>query len=480
MVPPQQSPDPSKKWPIMAAVSMGIFLATIDGSIVNVALPTLEAELHTSFSLVQWVVVGYLLVITTLLLSFGRWADMIGKKKIYIAGYIIFTLGSLFCGLSSSIYMLIASRLFQAVGASMQMALGMAIVTEAFPPNERGKALGFTGLMVSLGIIAGPTLGGVILGSLSWHWIFFVNLPVGILGTIMVIRFVPNVIPGIKQKFDFYGAALLLVSLSSLTIGLTLGELNGFQTLLVYALLALFVITFAGFLYIEKRVTQPMIDLRLFANRLFSINLVTGFLTFMASAGTTILMPYYLQTVMGYTPQKTGLLMAVVPIALGIISPISGSLSDRFGTRPLTVIGLAFMLFGYILVSTLQTDTTALGYILRFLPIGIGAGIFQSPNNSEIMSSAPRESLGVASGLLSLTRTLGQTTGIAILGAIWTGLVFSRYLDPTGVLDATAAPGAIQVSALQTTLHLVAAGILVALILSIRALRMQKPAPVSS
>jgi len=266
------------------------------------------------------------------------------------------------------------------------------------------------------------------------------------------------------------------VSLSSLTIGLTLGELNGFQTLLVYVLLALFVITFAAFLFIEKQVTQPMIDLRLFANRLFSINLVTGFLTFMASAGTTILMPYYLQNVMGYTPQKTGLLMAVVPIALGIISPISGSLSDRFGTRPLTVIGLAFMLFGYILISTLQTDTSPLGYILRFLPIGIGAGIFQSPNNSEIMSSAPRESLGVASGLLSLTRTLGQTTGIAILGAIWTGLVFSRYLAPTGVLDATAAPGAIQVSALQTTLHLVAGGILVALILSIRALRMQKPA----
>ncbi len=182
-----------------------------------------------------------------------------------------------------------------------------------------------------------------------------------------------------------------------------------------------------------------MIDLRLFTNRLFSINLVTGFLTFMASAGTTILMPYYLQNVMGYTPQKTGLLMAVVPIALGIISPISGSLSDRFGTRPLTVIGLAFMLLGYILVSTLQTDTSALGYILRFLPIGIGAGIFQSPNNSEIMSSAPRESLGVASGLLSLTRTLGQTTGIAILGAIWTGFVFSQY--SAEVLDATAAPG---------------------------------------
>lgn len=461
----------------MAAVSMGIFLATIDGSIVNVALPTLEVKLNTSFSLVQWVVVGYLLVITTLLLSIGRWADMVGKKKIYIAGYIIFTFGSMFCGLSPNIFILIGSRIFQGIGAAMLMALGMAIVTEAFPPNERGKALGFTGLMVSLGIIAGPTLGGVILGHLSWHWIFYVNIPIGILGTLMVIRFVPDRIPGISQKFDFWGALSLFISLSGLTIGLTLGEINGFSYLPVYFLLVLFILFFITFLVIETRVSQPMIDLRLFKNRHFAINLVTGFLTFMASAGITILMPYYLQNVMGHSPQITGLLMAVVPLALGIMSPISGSLSDRFGTRPLTVLGLALLFVGYILVGTLQTDTSALGYVLRFLPIGLGAGIFQSPNNSEIMSSAPRESLGVASGLLSLTRTLGQTTGIAILGAIWTGLVFSQ-LSGAFVQEATLAPAIIQVNALQSTLHIVTVGIAVALGLSIWALWIKKTDPV--
>lgn len=462
----------TNKWAVMAATSMGIFLATIDGSIVNIALPSLEEGLHTSFGLVQWVVVAYLLVVTTLLLSFGRWADMVGKKKIYLAGYIIFTLGSLLCGLSTSIYMLIGARAFQAIGAAMQMALGTAIVTEAFPPQERGKALGINGLMVSLGVIAGPTLGGIILGHLSWHWIFFVNLPVGIIGTIMVIKFVPDRVPGVQQKFDFAGALALLISLSSLTIGLTLGELNGFLYWPVCLLLVLFVVALATFLRIEKRAAQPMVDLRIFKNRLFSVNLATGFLSFVGSSGTTLLFPYYLQNVRGYSPQQAGLLMSVIPVALGIISPISGMLSDRLGTRSLTVAGLGIMVAGYVLASTLQVDSSPLMYALVTLPIGIGAGIFQSPNNSEIMSSAPKENLGVASGLLSLSRTLGQTTGISILGAVWSGLVYARA-NGAVFLDPTLAPGQIQVSALQTTLHVVTGVILVAFGMSVYALRTQ-------
>jgi EmrB/QacA subfamily drug resistance transporter len=463
----------TNKWAVMAAVSMGIFLATIDGSIVNVGLPILEKELHTNFSLVQWVVVAYLLVITTLLLSFGRWADMVGKKKIYTASFIIFTLGSIFCGISPNIYVMIAARIFQAVGAAMQMALGTAIVTEVFPPQERGKALGITGLMVSMGIIAGPTMGGLILGHLSWRWIFFVNIPVGLIGTFMVIRFVPNTIPGIKQRFDFGGALSLMVSMSALTIGLTLGELYGFNYLPVYGLLALFVLMLVIFIRLEMTVAQPMVDLNLFRNRLFTINLITGLLTFIASAGINILMPYYLQNVKGFTAQMTGLLLSVVPLMMGLFSPISGSLSDRFGTRRLTMIGLGFMAVGYFLISTLQTTTSALGFVLRYLPVGIGAGIFQSPNNSDIMSSAPRESLGVASGLLSLTRTLGQTVGISILGATWSGIVFSQ-MGPTAILDATTAPAQFQVVALQSTLHLVAFGLVVAFGLSYWALILKR------
>ena len=202
--------DYSRKWYVFAGVAMGIFLSTIDGSIVNVALPTLVQELDTHLATVQWVVLAYLLALGTLMLSMGRLGDMIGKKSIYVVGFVIFTLGSVLCGLAPNVYWLIGFRVVQAVGGAMIMALGMAIVTESFPPSERGRALGLTGSMVSIGIVLGPTVGGLILSALSWHWIFFVNLPVGIVGTLMVIRFVPARRPAGRQRFDLAGAADLL------------------------------------------------------------------------------------------------------------------------------------------------------------------------------------------------------------------------------------------------------------------------------
>jgi len=172
----EPSVDYSRKWHVMAAVAMGVFLATIDGSIVNVALPTLTRAFGAEFAVVQWVVLAYLLTVTTLMLSVGRLGDMAGKKPVYASGFVIFTLGSVLCGLSPGVYWLIGFRVLQAIGAAMMMALGMAIVTEAFPPAERGKALGISGSMVSIGIVVGPVLGGLLIGALSWHWIFFVNL----------------------------------------------------------------------------------------------------------------------------------------------------------------------------------------------------------------------------------------------------------------------------------------------------------------
>jgi EmrB/QacA subfamily drug resistance transporter len=450
------SADYHLKWFVMAAVSMGIFLATIDGSIVNIALPTLVKELNSDFTTIQWVVLGYLLTITTLMLSIGRWADMVGKKSIYVWGFVIFTLGSLACGFSTNVFMLIAFRVIQAIGAAMMMALGMAIVTENFPPSERGKALGITGLIVSIGIIAGPTMGGLILGSFSWHWIFFVNLPVGIAGIIMVIKFVPDIIPGIRQMFDFPGAVSLFISLICLLLALTVGEVDGFLTLPVYLLVAGFILFMVVFIRVESNSPQPMVDLALFRNTLFSTNLITGAITFIASAGTVILMPFYLENLLQYPPRMVGILMAVVPVAMGIFSPISGVLSDKWGPRALTLAGMVMLLIGYIGVATLTLETSAWGYVLRFLPVGIGMGIFQSPNNSAIMSAAPRDRLGVASGLLSLTRTLGQITGIATLGAIWSARIISRSF-PVPVASSNEASPLIQVQALSDTMIIVVA-----------------------
>lgn len=461
--------DYSRKWYIMSAVSMGIFLSTIDSSIVNVALPTLVREYRTNFQTVQWVVLAYLLTLATLLLSTGRLADMIGKKSIYTAGFVIFTLGSLLCGFAPNVYLLILFRIFQAIGATMILALGMAIVTEAFPPNERGMALGITGTMVSIGIILGPTLGGLIIDALSWNWIFFVNLPVGIVGTIMVIRFVPSLRPKSVQRFDLPGAFTLFCCLLALSLALTLGQSYGFTNYRILLLFLASLLSLLLFLYIENHASQPMIDLDLFRNLMFSISLLTGLLTFFAMSGTLILMPFYLENVLGYTTRQVGLLMAAVPVSMGIIAPLAGYLSDRFGSRIITVIGLGVLLLGYVGLSTLNALTGTLGYLIRFVPIGIGMGVFQSPNNSAIMGVAPRDRLGVVSGMLAVNRTLGQTTGIAVLGAVWASFVF---LNSGGqiVSNATEASVSVQVTALQNTFLIVVLIILFALALGIYAL----------
>jgi EmrB/QacA subfamily drug resistance transporter len=460
-----QGIDYSRKWHVMAAVAMGIFLATIDGSIVNVALPTLTREFGTEFAVVEWVVLAYLLTVTTLMLSVGRLGDMIGKKPLYATGFVVFTAGSVLCGLSSTVYWLIGFRVLQAIGAAMMMALGMAIVTEAFPRSERGKALGISGSMVSVGIVLGPVLGGLLIGMLSWHWIFFVNLPVGIVGTLMVIRFVPSLKPEGGQRFDLLGAFTLFICLIALLMALTLGQQAGFGDTRVLALLAGSILFLTVFLVVERNIRDPMIDLHLFRNRLFNINLVTGLITFVSMSGTILLMPFYLENVLGYEPQAVGFLLAVVPIAVGIASPISGTLSDRFGTRPITVIGLSLLVLGFLATSSLSTETTSWGYVLRFLPIGIGVGVFQSPNNSAVMGAVPANRLGVASSLLSVTRTLGQTAGIAALGALWASRVAQRA---GGVLPggATSAPAGAQVSALGDTFLVIVVAVGLALALA--------------
>jgi EmrB/QacA subfamily drug resistance transporter len=457
--------DYSKKWFVMAAAACEVFLSTIDGSIVNIALNTLVADLHEPLAVVEWVILAYFLVIATLMLSIGRLADMFGKKKLFAAGLAIFTVGSALCGLSPNIYWLIASRVVQAVGASMNMALSTAIVTEAFPNQERGKALGIIGLLVSIGVIAGPTLGGIILQYLTWHWLFFVNLPIGVVGFFMVLRFVPARRPQGNQTFDFYGAGTLFICVASYLLALSFMQIEGFNDPLVYILLAVGVVMTAVFIWVEYKSREPMIDLHLFVNRLFSINLITCFLTFVASAGITLLIPLYLQNVMGFDTQKTGILMVVSPLVMAMVAPFSGAISDRVGSRVLTTIGLVIAGIGYLAFTSLSEHTSTIAYILSYAAIGAGMGIFQAPNNSAVMGSAPKERLGVASGLLSLTRVLGQTAGIAVLGALWESNVF-KYAGALHVTDATLAPIRAQVAGLHDALVFTVAIVVLAIIFS--------------
>ncbi|HVO69054.1 MAG TPA: DHA2 family efflux MFS transporter permease subunit, partial [Aggregatilineaceae bacterium] len=386
--------DYSHKWWVLLSMATGTFLSTIDGSIVNVALPTLQSSFHTSFATVQWVVVAYLLVVTSLLLGIARLADMIGKKHIYMTGMAVFVTGSALCGLAPSIGLLIMFRVFQGCGAVMIQALGMGIVTENFPPTERGRALGITGTFVSLGISLGPTLGGLLIGTVGWRAIFLVNLPVGVVGLALVHRFVPDRRPQGGQRFDIWGAAILLLALLAMALGLTLGPVAGWTAAPILALLIGAGIGLVVFLVVEQRLDQPMVDLKLFRDTLFSISLLTGFMVFIVMAGQFVL-PFYLEEVKGFGPGRTGLFLTVVPAALGVTAPVAGALSDRYGSRGISLAGLIVIVGACLSISTLKADTSTAGYIVRLLPLGFGVGLFQSPNNSAVMGSAPRERLGV-------------------------------------------------------------------------------------
>jgi EmrB/QacA subfamily drug resistance transporter len=399
----------------------------------------------------------------------GRLGDIVGKKPVYASGFVLFTIASMLCGLAPDVYWLIGFRVLQAVGASMTQALGIAIITEAFPSEERGKALGISGTLVSIGVVLGPTLGGVLIDALSWRWIFFVNLPVGIIGTLMTWRYVPRIRPEGDRRFDYKGAAALLLGLLSLSLGLTLGQEWGFGDRRILLLLGLAPLLLALFILIEKRVKAPMIDLDLFRNQLFSINLVTGLIAFIAVAGVFVLLPFYLEDMKGYGPRQVGLLIAVVPALLGITAPVAGALSDKYGTRLIASIGLGILVGGYIALSRLTLETPLTLYILAALPFGAGMGIFQSPNNSAVMGSAPPDKLGVASGLLAITRNLGQMAGVAVLGTVWAARVMD-YAGERLAEGATAAPIPAQISGLQDTFLVIAGLVSLAFALSLYAL----------
>jgi EmrB/QacA subfamily drug resistance transporter len=438
--------DYSRKWHVMIATGSGIFLGTIDSSIVNVALPTMAKDLDTTFAAVQWVVVAYLLTLATLVLSVGRLGDMLGKKRIYTIGFAVFTVGSVLCGLAPTIVWLVVARVVQAVGAAMIFALGMAIITQAFPPSERGRALGISGALVSIGIVIGPSLGGFIVDQWSWRWIFMVNLPIGIFGTAAARRYVPDVPPLGGQSFDFKGAGVFFVSLFTFMLGLSLAQSRGFGSALVLGLLITGILAIVIFVMVERRVEQPMLDLELFRNRLLTINLLTGWMAFFAISGLFILVPFYLENVLGATPREVGLLIAPAPLLLGLSAPVSGTISDRIGPRRVLVVGLAVLVVAYLAMQLLRADSPAWLIMVVMAPAGLGMGIFQSPNNSAVMGTASAARLGVTSAMLTTTRNTGQLTGIAVLGALW-ALRVSYHTGTT--IDAQVAPAVAQAAALR-------------------------------
>ncbi len=417
----------SNKWLTMLGAGLGVLMSTVDASIVNIALPTLVEVFDTSFAKIELVTVSYLLIVSAFVLGASRLGDMLGKKRPYLSGLVVFTISSLLCGLAGSENALIAFRLLQGCGAVFLTGLGAAIVTEVFPDSQRGQALGIISAVASIGLAIGPSVGGLLLGSFGWRSLFLVNVPIGIFATYIVFRYVPE--SAYRQpnaRFDWVGTMIAVIALGCFVLGMTVGQELGFASVWSWGLLAIAAVSLAGFIWAESRIKQPMLDLFIFYDRDLSASLLACVLMLAVIAGLLFLIPFFLESVLQYSAGQAGLLLCVLPVLSGLVSPLSGRLSDQMGARSISLAGLSLMLAGCLAVSTFGTELTPWGYILRVLPLGIGFGVFQSPNNSIVFGGVPKSRLSIASGLLSLARSLGQTAGIPILGAVFALRVASQ------------------------------------------------------
>ena len=402
------------RWLILFTVVSMTFMCCLDSSIVNVALPVMADKLSVTMASIQWVVTSYLILISATILIFGRLGDMKGKTNIFKFGIILFTFGSLMCGLSSSLGFLVFSRVVQAIGAAATMATSQGILTQVFPSSERGRALGISGSFVALGIMVGPPLGGFIVSAISWKCIFLINVPIGIITFFMSTKNFPKAITNKDEKLDFKGAVLFTLAIIVLFGAMNRGQEYGYtQPIIIVAIISALAILFA-FIHVEKKVAMPLLQLEIFENKLFSISVFSAFISFVAISCSNIIQPFYLQSVLKLTPATTGMFMMVYPLILTIVAPASGHLSDKIGSEFLTFVGLILTSIGLFLMSTLTEHSNLWVMCIYIAIMSVGNGLFQSPNNSLVMSTVPRNKLGVAGSINGLVRNLGMIFGISL------------------------------------------------------------------
>jgi len=430
------SSHPSWKWFILSTVLLGATMSALDVSIVNVAMPTLKNTFGVSMAVIEWIAMAYMLTLIIFLPLFGRLADIYGRSKLYNIGFVVFSVGSLFCGMSSTAGFMIASRVIQAVGAGLLQANSVALITQAFPARERGKAIGIQGAVQAISMSVGPFVGGILIATVGWRAIFYVNIPIGILGTIAALFILP---PDRKRKekeeIDYLGTVFFASGLAFIVLAFNEGVKLGWgsHTIMMYfasgvALLTLFIVT-------ELKAKYPLIDLKLFKNATFFLGNLTGMLSYYVLFAVMFLMPFYLQKVLGYSVVLTGTLLTPLLLAMAVVAPFSGHISDKYGSRIMTTSGMlisALACFALMFMGA-SAQLPLLVAVLVFL--GIGMGLFTPSNSSAIMGSAPQDKLGVAGGVLNMTRSLGFIFGINISGVIFTTLEHG-YLAKKGYPNA--------------------------------------------
>jgi EmrB/QacA subfamily drug resistance transporter len=422
---------------IITALAFGAYMAALDNSIVNAVLPVVADSFGTDLASIEWVVTSYLLVQSALLLTFGRLGDLWGHKRVYLAGLAVFVASSALCGLAPSTPYMVAWRSIQAIGASMIVANLAALLTSVFPPEQRGRAVGIQATIVYVGLATGAPLGGWLTGALGWRSIFYVNVPLGLLALLLGSRVnVPIRASGRREPFDLVGAGIYVVGLMLLLLGLNQGHVWGWTSAPVVGCLLIGAAFLAAWVIVELRSPSPMLDLRLFTQRTFSAPVMSALFSYGASISTSFLLPFALILGRGLSPAQAGLILTSQPIVMAITASISGSLSDRIGTRIPATIGMVFQAIGLFLLSRVTVDTPLVLIVGMLLLTGLGIGLFTSPNNSAVLGAVPSQRRGVANGILGTARTLGMLLGIALAGAV--------YATTLGHVDAESASAVLQ------------------------------------
>jgi EmrB/QacA subfamily drug resistance transporter len=422
------------RWYALAVIMLGSMMGTIDASIANVALPTISRVFGTSVDNAEWVILSFMLVTASTLVLFGRLGDMFGQKRIYLSGFGVFGLSSFACAFAPSLGFLIAARAVQALGAAMLLSSNQALIVDTFPSTQRGRAIGFNGAAVAVGLSLGPIVGGAIVTYGDWRWIFLINVPISIvamIGAILVLRPVQQKSTG----FDPIGAALSVITLFSFSLALSRSHIWGWTSPLTLGLIALSVVTFVLFLFVEQHVPTPTLDLNLFKIRIFAVSTLAAFIYFIALSGLIFIVPLTAQTALGDTAFAAGFLLTPITALNIVLAPTAGALSDRVPARYVSTAGALMVALGLFLLSRLPASPTMFELVGALVVTGCGTAVFTQPNNSAIMGSAPVDRRGIAAGTLATARTSGQLIGVAVASAVY----FSHVMQ-AGALAKTFAP----------------------------------------
>ena len=420
-----------RKWWTLAAVAFGLFMIMLDNTVVNVALPSIQRDLETGLSELEWVVNGYALTFGVLMLTGGKLADLLGRRRIFITGLAIFTLASLACGLATSAEFLIGARVVQGVGAAMMNPATLSIIVATFPPRQRGMAIGIWAGVSAMALAIGPLLGGLLTEHVDWSWVFFVNIPVGILG-IVVARLVISESrdTSAEQRLDLPGLLASGIALFALTYGLIEANKHGWTSPLILSLFAIAAVGLVVFVLLERHQRVPMLDLSLFRNPTFAGANAVMLLVGLAMFGIFLFVTLYLQNVLRYSPTEAGATFLPMTILIVIFAPIAGRLSDHIGSRWLMAGGLVLISLS-LLLDTRFTASSSFWDILPPLVLGgIGMGFAMTPTTAAAMGSVPVDKAGVGSAVLNSMRQVGGSLGIAVLGAIIASYITVEAPDP--------------------------------------------------